>query len=135
MSENPEINTPKVEKTVEDYCQEVLGEDFSNFQTSHLVNRYTGKTKADEISDAIESFIRVENDAIKDIDIEDLNSIMYLEEIREKKEIEKWKSRGADINVRDIPNIYDAMAIDEKITAGEYLRNIPQIIAKLSENR
>lgn len=136
MNESPE-NSPaeqlSPEEIVQTNCKEILGEDFSTFEKSTLVNRYTGQTKADEIREALESYDRVKDTALSDVDIEDLNSIMYLEEIREKKELEAWKKRGVNINSGKVPNIYEAMEIDEKVTAGEYLKSIPQIIAKLGE--
>ena len=136
MNESPE-NSPaeqlSPEEIVKANCKEILGEDFSTFEKSTLVNRYTGQTKADEVREALESYDKVKNTALGDVDIEDLNSIMYLEEIREKKELEAWKKRGVNINSGKVPNIYDAMEIDEKVTAGEYLKSIPQIIAKLGE--
>ena len=136
MNESPE-NSPaeqlSPEEIVKANCKEILGEDFSTFEKSTLVNRYTGQTKADEIREALESYDRVKDTALSDVDIEDLNSIMYLEEIREKKELEAWKKRGVNINSSKVPNIYEAMEINQKVTAGEYLKSIPQIIAKLGE--
>ena len=138
MNESPE-NSPaeqlSPEEIVQANCKEILGEDFSTFEKSTLVNRYTGQTKADEIREALESYDRVKDTALSDVDIEDLNSIMYLEEIREKKELEAWKKRGININSGKVPNIYEAMEIDEKVTAGEYLKSIPQIIAKLGSEQ
>ena len=138
MNESPE-NSPaeqlSPEEIVKANCKEILGEDFSTFEKSTLVNRYTGQTKADEIREALESYDRVKDTTLSDVDIEDLNSIMYLEEIREKKELEAWKKRGVNINSGKVPNIYEAMAIDEKVTAGEYLKSIPQIIAKLGSEQ
>lgn len=138
MNESPE-NSPaeqlSPEEIVKANCKEILGEDFSTFEKSTLVNRYTGQTKADEIREALESYDRVKDTALSDVDIEDLNSIMYLEEIREKKELEAWKKRGVNINSGKVPNIYEAMAIDEKVTAGEYLKSIPQIITKLGSEQ
>ena len=136
MNESPE-NSPaeqlSPEEIVKANCKEILGEDFSTFEKSTLVNRYTGQTKADEIREALESYDRVKDTALSDVDIEDLNSIMYLEEIREKKELEAWKKRGVNINSSKVPNIYEAMEINQKVTAGEYLKSIPQIIVKLGE--
>ena len=138
MNESPE-NSPaeqlSPEEIVQANCKEILGEDFSTFEKSTLVNRYTGQTKADEIREALESYDRVKDTTLSDVDIEDLNSIMYLEEIREKKELEAWKKRGININSGKVPNIYEAMEIDEKVTAGEYLKSIPQIIAKLGSEQ
>ncbi len=138
MNESPE-NSPaeqlSPEEIVRANCKEILGEDFSTFEKSTLVNRYTGQTKADEIREALESYDRVKDTALSDVDIEDLNSIMYLEEIREKKELEAWKKRGVNINSSKVPNIYEAMEINQKVTAGEYLKSIPQIIAKLGSEQ
>ena len=138
MNESPE-NSPaeqlSPEEIVKANCKEILGEDFSTFEKSTLVNRYTGQTKADEIREALESYDRVKDTALSDVDIEDLNSIMYLEEIREKKELEAWKKRGVNINSSKVPNIYEAMEINQKVTAGEYLKSIPQIIAKLGSEQ
>lgn len=138
MNESPE-NSPaeqlSPEEIVKANCKEILGEDFSTFEKSTLVNRYTGQTKADEIREALESYERVKDTALSDVDIEDLNSIMYLEEIREKKELEAWKKRGVNINSSKVPNIYEAMEINQKVTAGEYLKSIPQIIAKLGSEQ
>ena len=138
MNESPE-NSPaeqlSPEEIVKANCKEILGEDFSTFEKSTLVNRYTGQTKADEIREALESYDRVKDTALSDVDIEELNSIMYLEEIREKKELEAWKKRGVNINSSKVPNIYEAMEINQKVTAGEYLKSIPQIIAKLGSEQ
>ena len=138
MNESPE-NSPaeqlNPEEIVKANCKEILGEDFSTFEKSTLVNRYTGQTKADEIREALESYDRVKDTALSDVDIEDLNSIMYLEEIREKKELEAWKKRGVNINSSKVPNIYEAMEINQKVTAEEYLKSIPQIIAKLGSEQ
>ena len=134
MSENVKANIAESDKSLDSYCQEILGCSFSRYQSSNSVNSYTGQTKADEVREALESYIKAQDSALKDLDIEDLNSVMYLEEIREQKELDTWEENGVEINPRGIPNIYDAMEIDKKVTAGEYLKSIPGIIAKLAED-
>ena len=135
LSEKEQAGTISAEEKIDLDCKELLGEFFSNYEQSSLVNRYTGKTKAEEIKDALSDYERIKNLPISSLEFEDQNSVMYLEEIREKKEVEAWKARGKDINLGNIPNIYDAMTIDEKVTAGEYLKSIPQIIAKLGSEQ
>lgn len=136
---NEEVNQTAPEiassaNSVEDNCKEILGSDFSVFQKSNLVNAYTGHTKADEVREALESYAKVKDAALKDLDIEDLNSVMYLEEIREKKEIDTWKTKGINVNANEIPNVYDAMAINNKVTTSEYLKSIPVIIKEIATN-
>lgn len=135
MNEKNEASNRISEELLGLYCNNILGKDFSSYQADASINSYTGRTKADEVREALENYIRSENSALKDLDIEDLNSIMYLEELREQKEIADWQERGVEINPNDIPNIYDAMEINQKVTAGEYMKSIPEIITKLGNEK
>ncbi|MBR3233428.1 hypothetical protein IKG12_01020 [Candidatus Saccharibacteria bacterium] len=135
MNEKDEVDNSIPENVLESYCSSILGRDFSSYQADVSANSYASKTKANEVREALEDYIRAEDLMLKELDIEDLNSIMYLEELRAQKEIADWRERGVEINPNDIPNIYDAMEINQKVTAGEYMKSIPEIITKLGNEK